>query len=119
MTTFLIVDDHAAFRRQARALLEAEGLEVIGEAGDGPTAIDAVRALRPDVVLLDIGLPGVDGFAVASRLAEEIEPPHVILISSREASTFGPRLSTSGGIGFIQKDDLSAAALEALLSRSS
>ena len=115
MTTFLIVDDHTAFRQQARALLEAEGLQVIGEAGDGPSAIDAVRVLRPDVVLLDVGLPDLDGFAVACRLAEEPVPPRVILISSREAWTFGPRLATSPTIGFIRKDDLSAAALEALL----
>jgi DNA-binding NarL/FixJ family response regulator len=115
MTTFMIVDDHAAFRQQARALLEAEGLQVIAEAGDGIAAIEAVRTLRPDVVLLDIGLPDLDGFAVAARLAEEQSPPRVILISSREAWTFGPRLSGSQAIGFIQKDDLSAAALQDIL----
>ncbi len=119
MTTFLIVDDHAAFRQQARALLEAEGLYVIGEAEDGPAAIDAVRLLRPDVVLLDVGLPDLDGFAVAVTLAEEPAPPRVILISSREAGTFGPRLASSSAIGFIQKDDLSAVALDVLLDSGS
>lgn len=115
MFTFLIVDDHASFRQQARALLVAEGLSVIGEAADGQTAMDAVRRLRPDVVLLDVGLPDVDGFAVASWLAAEIPAPRVILLSSREGWTFGPRLSSSSAIGFVQKDDLSASALEALL----
>jgi DNA-binding NarL/FixJ family response regulator len=115
MTTFLIVDDHRLFREQARALLEAEGLTVVGEAEDGETALGAVRELRPDVVLLDIGLPGLDGFAVAERLAQEAAPPRVVLISSREAATYGSRLSTSATIGFVQKDDLSAARIQTLL----
>jgi DNA-binding NarL/FixJ family response regulator len=116
VTTYLIVDDHVPFRQQARALLEAEGLRVVGEAGDGPEALEAVRRLRPDVVLLDIGLPGTDGFAVAERLAEESAPPRVILISSREAATYGPRLANSEAVGFVQKDELSAAAVRVLLA---
>jgi two-component system response regulator EvgA len=115
MTTVLIVDDHRLFREQARALLEAEGLTVVGEAADGQTALGAVRALRPDIVLLDVGLPDLDGFAVAERIAQEAAPPRVVLISSREAATYGPRLATSPTIGFVQKDDLSAASIQALL----
>jgi two-component system response regulator EvgA len=115
MTTFLIVEDHGPFRQQARALLESEGLTVVGEAADGSAALEAVRALRPDVVLLDIGLPGVDGITVAERLAAEPGSPRVILISSREAWTYGSRLAASPTVGFVQKDDLSAAALGALL----
>lgn len=115
MTTFLIVDDHVSFRQQARALLESEGLTVIGEADDGLAALHAVRELRPDVVLLDIGLPDMDGFAVADRLAGSTAPPRVVLISSREASTYGPRLAASPTVGFVQKDDLSAAAIASLL----
>jgi DNA-binding NarL/FixJ family response regulator len=115
MTTFLIVDDHPSFRQQARALLESEGVTVLGEADDGLSAIRAVRALRPDVVLLDIGLPDLDGFAVAERIAAEPTPPRVVLISSREAATFGSRLAQSQAIGFVQKDDLSAKVLAALL----
>ncbi len=115
MTTYLIVDDHRPFRQQARALLEAEGLTVVGEADDGCAALEAVRALRPDVVVLDIGLPDVDGFAVAERLAAELPRPQVVLISSREAATFGSRLASSPTMGFVQKDDLSASALQGLL----
>src|SRR5688500_5834291 len=59
--TVLIVDDHEVFRASARALLEASGFDVIGEAGDGPRAVMAVAALRPQIVLLDIHLPGQDG----------------------------------------------------------
>ena len=67
MTTMLIIDDHAAFRVQARALLEADGFSVIGEAVDGTSGLEAARTLRPDLVLLDIGLPDVEGFEVARR----------------------------------------------------
>src|SRR6476646_10884070 len=66
--TLLIVDDHAAFRSTARALLECDGWNVVGEAYDGTSGIDAAHALRPDVVLLDVRLPDIDGFAVAERL---------------------------------------------------
>ena len=78
----LIVDDHAEFRRSARALLEADGYTVVGEAGDGVEAIAEAERLRPEVVLLDIQLPGIDGFAVAERLASSAHPPAVVLISS-------------------------------------
>ena len=115
MTTILIVDDHALFREEARALLETEGLIVVGEAENGLAALDATRHLHPDVVLLDIGLPDIDGFTVALRLAAEATPPRVVLISSREGSTYGGRLVTSPAVGFVQKDDLSAARIQALL----
>lgn len=113
--TVLIVDDHEAFRSSARALLEAEGFDVVGEAADGVQAIEAVAALRPDVVLLDVQLPGEDGLAVAERLAAGSDPPAVVLISSRDASAYGPRLSAARAKGFIRKSDLSGAALAALL----
>jgi DNA-binding NarL/FixJ family response regulator len=115
MTTILIVDDHPEFRRQARALLEAEGIQVAGEAADASEAIDAVARLQPDVILLDIGLPDRDGFAVAEELARMGAAARIILISSREAATYGARLASGPAIGFIQKDDLSSGALAELL----
>jgi DNA-binding NarL/FixJ family response regulator len=114
MSTILIVDDHAGFRLQARALLEADGFVVVGEAVDGATGLTAARALMPDLVLLDVGLPDVEGFDVALELAIDGPPPLVVLTSSREASAFGPRLTTSGALGFIPKDELSGAAIRAL-----
>ena len=69
--TVLIVDDHAGFRHFARGLLEAAGISVVGEAGDGRSALDAAARLRPGLVLLDIMLPDIDGFAVADRLAAD------------------------------------------------
>ena len=73
--TVLIVDDHAGFRAGARALLEADGFRVLGEAENGEAGIEAARRLAPDVVLLDVQLPGIDRFAVAQELAAEAEPP--------------------------------------------
>ena len=76
--TVLIVDDHPSFRTSARRMLETDGYEVVGEAADGGSAIDAVRELHPDVVLLDIRLPDVDGFQVAERLAANGAAPAIV-----------------------------------------
>jgi two-component system nitrate/nitrite response regulator NarL len=110
----LIVDDHAGFRRLARRLLQAEGFEVVGEAQDGGAALAAVGRLRPDVVLLDVLLPDMDGFEVAARLAQGPVRPRVVLTSSREVADFGDRVGASPVVGFVHKDDLSGAALAAL-----
>jgi DNA-binding NarL/FixJ family response regulator len=112
----LIVDDHAGFRSRAREVLERQGYSVIGEAEDGGTAIAAARALRPDVVLLDIRLPDIDGFEVARRLARECSGVVVVLVSSHDAVDFGGQLAASGAHGFIPKAELSVAAVEAVLS---
>src|SRR5918994_931399 len=99
--TILIIDDHLSFRVQARALLEADGFIVVGEADDGASGLAAARSLSPDVVLLDIGLPDVEGFEVAHALAVIGPPPFVVLTSSREASAYGPLLANSHVLGFI------------------
>jgi DNA-binding NarL/FixJ family response regulator len=111
----LIVDDHADFRQAASALLETEGFTVVGAAVDGYAAIAAAKRLRPEVVLLDVQLPGLDGFAVAELLADTPEPPEVVLISSREAVAYGHRLEAAPVLGFIPKRALSGAALAALV----
>jgi DNA-binding NarL/FixJ family response regulator len=111
--TVLIVDDHASFRRSARALLELDGFDVIGEAADGASALELAERLRPDLVLLDIALPDTSGFDVAERLATG--PAKVILTSSREQRDLGRRLGRSGALGFVPKDQLSGPALAALL----
>lgn len=114
-TTVLIVDDHDGFRESARALLEAEGFTVVGGAADGAAALAAVRQLRPEVVLLDVQLPDVDGFAVAEQLAAAPNPPRVVLISSRDAAAYGPRLGAAPACGFLAKRELSGASLAALV----
>jgi DNA-binding NarL/FixJ family response regulator len=111
----LIVDDHAGFRSFARSLLEADGFEVVGEAEDGAAAIEAWLRLRPAIVLLDVQLPDTDGFDVAERLAEQADPPRVVLVSSRGESSYRRRLAATPARGFIPKHELTGAALSALV----
>jgi len=116
LTRVLIVDDHPSFRATARALLQAEGFEVIGEAENGVSALKQARELHPDVVLLDVQLPDFDGFEVATRLTSQNGvQPAVVLTSSRDGSDFGPLVAQSGARGFIAKGELSGAALKAVL----
>jgi DNA-binding NarL/FixJ family response regulator len=117
--TALVVDDHAGFRRFARRLLEATGFTVVDEAEDAATALAAVRALRPDVVLLDVLLPDTTGLELAETLASEPTRPAVVLTSSRSAAELGPSLERSSARGFIAKRDLTPAALTAILGAAS
>lgn len=114
-TGVLIVDDNAGFRARARELLESEGFEVVGEVADGDSALAAMRELTPDVVLLDIQLPDLDGFEVAKQLMSNGDAPAVVLISSHEASDFGSLVRASGARGFIAKHELSGVRLRSLL----
>jgi CheY-like chemotaxis protein len=116
--TVLVVDDHAEFRSVARALLQAEGYDVVGEAADAQEALDSVTRLRPEVVLLDVLLPGIDGFAVADLLATTGPPaPDIVLVSSRPASAYRRRLVSTPARGFLNKADLTGPALRRLLEK--
>jgi DNA-binding NarL/FixJ family response regulator len=114
--TVLIVDDHDGFRSFARALLQAEGFAIVGEAPDGASALAAAARLRPDLVLLDVQLPDLDGFQVAERLAARDDPPAVVLVSTREAASYRRRLADTPARGFIPKGELSGSALRALVA---
>jgi DNA-binding NarL/FixJ family response regulator len=113
LRTVLIVDDHPAFRSAARTLLEDAGFEVVGESADGAAAITAACELRPDIVLLDIQLPDLDGFEVAHRLAEQGVPAAIVLTSSRSVATYRRRLAAHPSWPFVAKRDLSGATLSA------
>ena len=112
----LIVDDHPSFRASARRLLEAEGFDVIGEAGDGHAAIAAAQQLQPDLVLLDVQLPDLNGFEVAARIAALRLDSAVILTSSRNAAEYGALVAETPVRGFVPKAELSGAALTGLLT---
>jgi DNA-binding NarL/FixJ family response regulator len=105
VASILIVDDDRRFRGIARRLLESEGFEVVGEAEDGEGALAAARELEPDVVLLDIQLPDLDGLQVAERISAD-GGPAVVLTSTRDECDFGEQLHASGARGFVPKDEL-------------
>ena len=111
----LVVDDHSAVRVLIRRVLEADGMRVVGEAADGPAALLAAAELRPDLVLMDVLLPGRDGISVASEISRLSDAPAVILTSSRDAVDLGPRLARADALGFVPKRDLSGEVLSRLL----
>jgi DNA-binding NarL/FixJ family response regulator len=113
--TVLIVDDHARFRRSARALLEFEGFEVVGEAATGEEAVALAADLSPHTLLLDIQLPDVDGFEVAARLLEASESPEIVFVSDRDPADYGARVAASGARGFIAKGTFSPETLRSCL----
>jgi DNA-binding NarL/FixJ family response regulator len=114
----LIVDDHPSFRATARLLLESEGFDVVGESSDGATGLRDARALAPDLVLLDVQLPDIDGFEVAAQLTGDGDGPAVILTSSRDEADFGPLVAACGARGFVPKAELSGSALLGILERA-
>ena len=118
MTTVLMVDDHPTIRLAVRFLLERERFQVIGETGDGIEAVQLARSLRPDVVILDIGLPGLDGMEVIKRL-QLLEPaPKIMVLTGQPADLYVRRCLDAGIAAFVNKDeDLDAVvfALKALV----
>lgn len=113
--TVLVVDDHDGFRMRARALLEAEGFDVVAEAARGADAIGLAGRVRPDIALVDIQLPDVDGFAVAADIRSAGTAGRIILISTREALDYGDRIARSSADAFIPKSELSGESLRAAI----
>jgi DNA-binding NarL/FixJ family response regulator len=114
-TRILIVDDHQRFRQTARRTLEADGWEVVGEAGDGAGALKAASALDADVVLLDVGLPDVSGLDVARDLRAREPGLAVVVISTQDSDDYRELALACGARGFLAKAGLSGAALHEIL----
>jgi two-component system chemotaxis response regulator CheY len=113
--TVLIVDDHDGFRLSLRRMLEREGYAVVGEAIDGMSAISEAARLRPDIALVDVRLPDIDGFAVSSAIRAAGSARSILLISTRPRADHGARLDSSGADGFIEKSELTARSIAAIV----
>ena len=113
----LIVDDSPRFGREARSLLEQEGVSVVGVAASGDEAVQLVDAHRPDLALVDISLGEESGFDVARRLVDgsNAGAPAIILVSTYDEREFSGRIAASPALGFIAKTSLSAARIRELL----
>lgn len=109
----VLIDDDDRFRATARRSLAADGVDVVAEVADGEHAVEAVARWQPDVVLLDIALPGIDGLEVARRLQAGGSRAAVVLVSSRDAA-YGWRVASGLAAGFVPKDELSLAAILAV-----
>ena len=114
----LIVDDNPGFLNAARALLEQEGMCVVGVASNDTEAVRQVADLSPDVTLLDIDLGSASGFDVARRLVEDpgVDPGQLIMVSAYAEDDFLELIEASPAIGFLRKPVLSVRAIEDLLS---
>lgn len=106
----VLVDDDGRFRAVARRALVAEGIDVVADVECGEEVQDAVAKWRPDVLLLDIGLPGIDGLEVARQLRAKGSGPVVILMSSRDGA-YGRRVAEGLAAGYLRKEELSLTAI--------
>ncbi len=108
----LVVDDHEPFRRAARAVVaETAGFELVGEAVDGEASIDAAKLLQPDMVLMDVNLPGINGLDATRRIRALVPSTVVLLLSARDAHEFAWQASDCGAAGYLPKSLLSPAQL--------
>ncbi len=103
MSRILIVDDHPVIRMAMKMLLEAEGHQIVGDTDNGVDAISLGRELKPDLVILDIGIPRLDGLEVISRLMVLALPLKVLVLTGQSASLFALRSMQAGAAGFVCK----------------
>jgi len=119
MHKILIVDDHPTVRFAARLLLEREGYEVVGEAHDGVSAVSLCQELNPEVVILDLGLPRLDGLSVLERLRALAPAPRIMVFTGLPPRLFAKRCIEAGASAFVRKDEdlqILIGALRAVLS---
>lgn len=109
----LIVDDQLPFREASRMVVEmTDGFEVAGEAANGEEAVELAADLRPDLVLMDVQMPGIDGLEATRRIMTLDDPPHVLVMSTHESGSYEEPSLAAGAIGFVPKSMFSMDALE-------
>lgn len=112
LVTVLTVDDQEVFRRVARGLIAATpGFEQVGEASSGPEALELAAGLHPDLILLDLRMPGMDGIETARRLAKIDQRAMVVLISIDEPAEMPPSGKLMGADAYLRKQDLTISSL--------
>jgi CheY-like chemotaxis protein len=111
----LVVDDDAEFRALAVILLRSRGYEIVGEAADAASAVDAAMSLGPSAILLDVNLPDRDGFAVATTLKEAGLKSRILLTSSEATDVSSGTLERCGAVAFVPKTELVTTDLTGLL----
>lgn len=105
MIRVVLVDDQALFRAGIRMLINSQAdLEVVGEAADGRAALEAVRSARPDVVLMDIRMPVMDGLAATAELLTDADPPRIVMLTTFDLDEAAARAIRQGASGFLLKD---------------
>jgi two-component system, NarL family, invasion response regulator UvrY len=116
----LIVDDLEPFRRAARAVVEATAdFEVAGEAADGEASVEAAESLRPDIILMDVNLPGISGLEATRRIRATAPWIMVLLMSTREAQEFAGKAAECGAAGYLPKSSLTPEQLMELWTAAS
>jgi DNA-binding NarL/FixJ family response regulator len=114
----VIVDDQSAFRSAARSVIgRLPGWQVIGEADSGESGIERAAALRPDVVLMDINLPGINGIEATRRILADSPAVAVVLLSTYGVDDLPDDAASCGAAGYVRKDDLTPRLLRTLLNR--
>lgn len=100
----LVVDDQEPFRQAAKMVVEAtDGFEVIGESESGEDSIELARELRPDLVLMDVNLPGMNGLDATRRILDELDGVVVLILSTYEPDDYAPRAAEAGASAYIPK----------------
>jgi len=102
----LIVDDHALVREGIRQALTVPGFEVVGEAGNGPDGLEAALQLRPDVVVMDITMPGENGIKTAARVRAEVPSTRILMLSVHDHPEYVLESVKAGAHGYLRKDTL-------------
>lgn len=113
----LIVDDQRPFREASRMVVElTDGFELVGVAENGEAAVEMVTSLKPDLVLMDVQMPGIDGLEATRRIMRLDDPPHVLVMSTHESGNYDGPAQSAGAIGFIPKSTFSMDVLEEVWS---